>query len=146
MAISVILLAGCQPSASSPEDQFIDQLMQKMTLDEKIGQTNLLPAPGPIVTGVSEQTEITSQIREGQVGAILNIKGAEAIREYQRIAVEESRLGIPILFGLDVIHGYQTEFPIPLAVSCAWDTVGVKLSAQIAVLWWISVVMNAGDV
>ena len=130
-AASLFLLAGCQQS-SNPEDQFVNDLMSKMTLAEKIGQTNLLPAPGPIVTGISEQTEIVGQIREGRVGAILNIKGAEAIREYQRIAVEESRLGIPILFGLDVIHGYQTEFPIPLAVSCAWDTVGVKLSAEIA--------------
>jgi len=129
---AAFLLSACQNKEQSAEQKFISELMDRMTLAEKIGQTNLLPAPGPIVTGISEQTEIVSQIREGKVGSILNIKGAEAIREYQRIAVEESRLGIPILFGLDVIHGYQTEFPIPLAVSCAWDTVGVKLSAQIA--------------
>ena len=131
-AMAATMLASCQNTEKSAEDKFIDELMSRMTLTERIGQTNLLPAPGPIVTGISEQTEIVSQIRDGRVGSILNIKGADAIREYQRIAVEESRLGIPILFGLDVIHGYQTEFPIPLAVSCAWDTVGVKLSAQIA--------------
>lgn len=130
-ATAAALLCGCKQTAS-PEEQFIDNLMQQMTLAEKIGQTNLLPVPGEIFTGISETSEIAAQIREGKVGALLNIKGAEAIREYQRVAVEESRLGIPILFGLDVIHGYQTEFPIPLAVSCAWDTAGVKLSAQIA--------------
>jgi len=131
-ALAATALAGCQSKSASPEETFINDLMSKMTLAEKIGQTNLLPAPGPIVTGISEQTDIVNQIKDGKVGSILNIKGADEIREYQRIAVEESRLGIPILFGLDVIHGYQTEFPIPLAVSCAWDTVGVKLSAQIA--------------
>ena len=130
--LAASLLCSCKQQAPNPEDAFIDELMSRMTLAEKIGQTNLLPAPGPIVTGISEQTEIVSQIRDGKVGSILNIKGVDAIREYQRIAVEESRLGIPILFGLDVIHGYQTEFPIPLAVSCAWDTVGTRLSAQIA--------------
>lgn len=129
----VAAMAGCSTNNSADtEDAYISDLMSKMTLEEKIGQTNLLPAPGPIVTGVSEQTEIVSQIKEGKVGSILNIKGADAIREYQRIAVEETRLGIPILFGLDVIHGYQTEFPIPLAVSCAWDTLAVKESAEIA--------------
>lgn len=131
-AATAALLASCQSKPADPEEAFINDLMSKMTLAEKIGQTNLLPAPGPIVTGISEQSDIVNQIKEGKVGSILNIKGADEIREYQRIAVEESRLGIPILFGLDVIHGYQTEFPIPLAVSCAWDTVGVKLSAQIA--------------
>ena len=131
-AMATALLASCQSKPSDPEAAFINELMSKMTLAEKIGQTNLLPAPGPIFTGISEETDILNQIKEGKVGSILNIKGAEAIREYQRIAVEETRLGIPLLFGLDVIHGYQTEFPIPLAVSCAWDTVGVKLSAQIA--------------
>lgn len=130
--LSLALISGCKSQSSNPEDAFIDELMSRMTLAEKIGQTNLLPAPGPIFTGISDQSEILDQIREGRCGSILNIKGAEAIREYQRIAVEETRLGIPLLFGLDVIHGYQTEFPIPLAVSCAWDTVGVKLSAQIA--------------
>jgi len=131
-SVASLLMSGCCNKEESAEDKFINDLMSKMTLAEKIGQTNLLPAPGPIVTGISEQTEIVGQIREGKVGSILNIKGAEAIREYQRIAVEETHLGIPILFGLDVIHGYQTEFPIPLGVSCAWDTTGVKLSAQIA--------------
>lgn len=130
------IVAGCTSQTSTQmsgeEQKFISELMSNMTLEEKIGQLNLLPAPGPIVTGVSEQTEIVSQIKEGRVGSILNIKGADAIREYQRIAVEESRLGIPILFGLDVIHGYQTEFPIPLAVSCAWDTLAVTESAVIA--------------
>lgn len=129
----VAAMASCNTNESAnKEDAFVDELMAKMTLEEKIGQTNLLPAPGPIVTGISEQTEIVSQIKDGKVGSILNIKGADAIREYQRIAVEESRLGIPILFGLDVIHGYQTEFPIPLALSCSWDTVAVKESAVIA--------------
>jgi len=125
-------MVSCSNNTADKESAFINDLMSKMTLEEKIGQTNLLPAPGPIVTGVSEQTDIVNQIKAGQVGSILNIKGADAIREYQRIAVEESRLGIPILFGLDVIHGYQTEFPIPLAMSCSWDTLAVRESAEIA--------------
>src|SRR5664279_2119961 len=110
---------------------FIEALMKKMTLDEKIGQLNL-PGSGDIVTGQAGNSDIAKKIREGKVGGLFNIKGVEKIRAVQKIAVEESRLKIPMIFGMDVIHGYQTVFPIPLGLSCSWDMSLVEKSARIA--------------
>ena len=121
-------------ACSGPEsemDRFIDDLMGQMTVEEKIGQLNL-PVAGDIVTGQAKSSNVSERIRKGEVGGLFNLKGAEQIREVQRIAVEESRLGIPILFGMDVIHGYETIFPIPLGLSCSWDMEAVELSARIA--------------
>ncbi len=112
-------------------DQFIDNLMGKMTLQEKIGQLNL-PVSGEIVTGQAKSSDVAGKIRKGQVGDLFNVKGVENIREVQKIAVEQSRLKIPLLFGMDVIHGYETVFPIPLALSCSWDMEAIKESACIA--------------
>ena len=112
-------------------DQFIDNLMGKMTLQEKIGQLNL-PVSGEIVTGQAKSSDVAGKIRKGQVGGLFNVKGVENIREVQKIAVEQSRLKIPLLFGMDVIHGYETVFPIPLALSCSWDMEAIKESACIA--------------
>lgn len=112
-------------------DQFIDNLMGKMTLQEKIGQLNL-PVSGEIVTGQAKSSDVAGKIRKGQVGGLFNVKGVENIREVQKIAVEQSRLKIPLLFGMDVIHGYETDFPIPLALSCSWDMEAIKESACIA--------------
>ena len=112
-------------------DRFIDELMGKMTVEEKIGQLNL-PVAGDIVTGQAKSSNVSERIRKGEVGGLFNLKGAEKIRDVQRIAVEESRLGIPILFGMDVIHGYETIFPIPLGLSCSWDMAAVEQSARIA--------------
>jgi len=86
---------------------FIDDLMTKMTLDEKIGQLNLLDA-GDIVTGQATNSEIGKKIKEGDVGGLLNIVSVEKIRDVQKVAVEGSRLKIPLIFGMDVIHGYRT--------------------------------------
>ncbi len=120
---------------SSVEDirmkAFVDGLMKQMNQDEKLGQLNL-PAAGDITTGQASSSDISSKIKEGKVGGLFNIKGVEKIKEVQRIAVEESRLKIPLLFGMDVIHGYQTVFPIPLALSSSWDMESIKLSASIA--------------
>jgi len=110
---------------------FVKNLMSKMTLDEKLGQLNL-PGSGDIVTGQAKSSDIGKKIREGKVGGLFNIKSVEKIKEVQRIAVEESRLKIPLIFGMDVIHGYETVFPIPLGLSCSWDTALIKRSAQIA--------------
>jgi beta-glucosidase len=110
---------------------FIDVLMKKMTVDEKIGQLNL-PGSGDIVTGQAGNSDIAKKIREGKVGGLFNIKGVEKIRAVQKIAVEESRLKIPMIFGMDVIHGYQTIFPIPLGLSCSWDMDLIEKSARIA--------------
>lgn len=110
---------------------FIDKLMAQMTLEEKLGQLNL-PVAGEIVTGAAKSSNVAEQIRDGRVGGLFNLKGADRVLELQRIAVENSRLGIPLIFGMDVVHGYETVFPIPLALSCTWDMAAIERSAQIA--------------
>lgn len=110
---------------------FIDALMKKMTLDEKLGQLNL-PGSGDIVTGQAQSSDIGRKIREGKVGGLFNIKSVAKIRDVQKVAVEESRLKIPLIFGMDVIHGYETVFPIPLGLSCTWDMQLIENSARIA--------------
>lgn len=118
-------------SPDSSMDRFIHGLMKKMTTEEKIGQLNL-PSSGDITTGQAKSSDVSDKIRQGIVGGLFNIKGVEKIREVQRIAVEESRLGIPLLFGMDVIHGYETAFPIPLGLSASWDMEAIEQSARIA--------------
>ncbi|MFZ1372156.1 MAG: beta-glucosidase BglX [Ferruginibacter sp.] len=110
---------------------FIDALMKKMTLEEKIGQLNL-PGSGDIVTGQAGNSDIAKKIEQGKVGGLFNIKSVAKIKEVQKLAVEKSRLKIPLIFGMDVIHGYETVFPIPLGLSCSWDMGLIKRSAQIA--------------
>ncbi|MFV0328820.1 MAG: beta-glucosidase BglX [Dysgonomonas sp.] len=112
-------------------DKFINDLMNKMTLEEKIGQLNL-PSSGDITTGQAKSSNIAEKIKKGQVGGLFNIKGVEKIKEVQRVAVEESRLKIPLIFGMDVIHGYETVFPIPLGLAATWDMAAVEQSARIA--------------
>ena len=110
---------------------FIDALMKKMTLTEKLGQLNL-PGSGDIVTGQAGSSDIGKKIKEGKVGGLFNIKSVAKIKAVQKVAVEESRLKIPMIFGMDVIHGYQTTFPIPLALSCTWNMQAIEQSARIA--------------
>lgn len=110
---------------------FVDALMKKMTLDEKLGQLNL-PGAGDITTGQAGSSGIAKKIEEGKVGGLFNIKSVAKIKEVQRLAVEKSRLKIPLLFGMDVIHGYETVFPIPLGLSCSWDMRAIERSARIA--------------
>ena len=114
-----------------PMNEFVSELMSKMTVQEKIGQLNLLPS-GDIQTGISENSSVSEAIRNGRLGAILNLKGVDNIMKVQQMAVEESRLGIPLIFGMDVIHGYETIFPIPLALACSWDVPAIEQSARIA--------------
>lgn len=124
--------ALARPSADETRmKQYIDDLMSKMTLHEKLGQLNL-PVTGDIVTGQAKSSDVAAKIRRGEVGGLFNLKGVEKIKEVQRIAVEHSRLHIPLLFGMDVIHGYETVFPIPLALSCSWDMEAIRRSASIA--------------
>ena len=127
----LILFAFSAEAQDAKMKTFIDALMKKMTLEEKIGQLNL-PGSGDIVTGQAKSSDIGKKIREGKVGGLFNIKGVEKIRDVQRVAVEESRMKIPLLFGMDVIHGYQTTFPIPLGLSCSWDMNAIEQSARIA--------------
>mgnify|MGYP001335179085 FL=1 len=135
--LTAVITASAVTAMATPQadkdkmDQFIDNLMGKMTLQEKIGQLNL-PVSGEIVTGQAKSSDVAGKIRKGQVGGLFNVKGVENIREVQKIAMEQSRLKIPLLFGMDVIHGYETVFPIPLALSCSWDMEAIKESARIA--------------
>lgn len=135
--LTAVITASAFTAMAAPQadkdkmDQFIDNLMGRMTLQEKIGQLNL-PVSGEIVTGQAKSSDVAGKIRKGQVGGLFNVKGVENIREVQKIAVEQSRLKIPLLFGMDVIHGYETVFPIPLALSCSWDMEAIKESARIA--------------
>lgn len=102
---------------------FIDKLMSQMTLEEKIGQLNL-PVSNSFVAGErksGEMTPLEKRIAKGEMGGLFGVKGAAQVRAYQKTAVEKSRLHIPLLFGLDVIHGYETTFPIPLALSTTWN-------------------------
>ncbi len=130
-----VALCGAAAAAGRPSDdameRYVDALMRRMTLEEKIGQLNL-PSAGDITTGQAKSSDIAEKIRRGAVGGLFNIKGVEKIRDVQRIAVEESRLGIPLIFGMDVIHGYETTFPIPLALTATWDMEAVERAARIA--------------
>lgn len=128
---SAMLCACMGAFAQSDMDTFVSQLMAKMTLKEKIGQLNLLPA-GDITTGAALDTQVGGMIANGDLGGVFNIKGREKIEALQRIAVEKTRLGIPLIVGMDVIHGYETIFPIPLALSCSWDLNAVEQSAHVA--------------
>ncbi len=130
-----LALGACALNASASSDpamdRYIDGLMSKMTLREKLGQLNL-PVTGDIITGTAMSSDIAGKIKAGEVGGLFNLKGVEKIREVQRIAVEQSRLGIPLIFGMDVIHGYETVFPIPFAMSMSWDMEAIRNSARIA--------------
>ena len=114
-----------------PMKEYVDQLMEKMTLQEKIGQLNLMVA-GDITTGGAINTQVGNDIAQGNMGGVFNIKGIEKIKALQDIAINNTRLGIPLLVGMDVIHGYETMFPIPLALSCSWDTEAMKAVGEIS--------------
>ena len=115
----------------SKKKAFIDNLISKMTLEEKIGQLNL-PSSGDFTTGQTQNSDIGKKIEQGLVGGLFNIKGVDKIRDVQKVAVEKSRLKIPMIFGMDVIHGYETTFPIPLGIASSWDMDLIQRSAQIA--------------
>lgn len=134
LLIAVVVLAQFVTAQTTPDAKmktFIDALMKKMTVEEKIGQLNL-PGSGDIVTGQAGNSDIAKKIEQGKVGGLFNIKSVAKIKEVQKLAVEKSRLKIPMIFGMDVIHGYETVFPIPLGLSCTWDMNLVERSAKIA--------------
>lgn len=133
-----VLLALCVASMNvvaqnKPMKEFVDELLSKMTLKEKLGQMNLLPA-GNITTGAAQNNLIVQQIKDGELGGVFNIKGQNEIRTLQEMAIKKSRLGIPLLVGMDVIHGYETIFPVPLALACSWNLQGIENSARVAAL------------
>lgn len=130
-AALALLAVGCTTQPKDPMDAFVSDLMGKMTLQEKIGQLNQQVA-GEIVTGSAQDTEVGQLVANGELGSVLNLKGADRVKALQQIAVEKSRLGIPLLVGMDVIHGFETIFPIPLGLASTWDLEGIEQSARIA--------------
>jgi beta-glucosidase len=139
-ALIALVFAGCKTESNSskttsndinPFASQVDSILGLMTLDEKIGQLNL-PVSGDITTGQGQSSDVGKKIQEGKVGGMFNIKSVEKIRAVQKIAVEESRLKIPLLFGMDVIHGYETTFPIPLGLSASWDMELIEKTARMA--------------
>lgn len=120
-------------AADQKMNTFISGLLSKMTLDEKIGQLNLLTG-GEATTGSAVSTNVEDKIKKGQVGGIFSLTTPARIRKAQEIAVNKTRLKIPIIFGQDVIHGYKTTFPIPLALSCSWDMPLIERTARIAAI------------
>ncbi|SDG98007.1 beta-glucosidase BglX [Winogradskyella thalassocola] len=141
IAFLAILLSSCNSgtntvdeSRMTTENPFaskVDSILELMTIDEKIGQLNL-PTSGDITTGSAKGSDVGKRIEEGKVGGLFNIKTVEKIYEVQKIAVEKSRLGIPLIFGMDVIHGYETTFPIPLGLSSSWDIEMIEKTARVA--------------
>lgn len=133
--ILLTFLMSCQTGSNQVEvngfSTKADSIIALMTIEEKLGQLNL-PSAGEITTGQASNSDIATKIKEGKVGGLFNIRTAEKIREVQRIAVEESRLGIPLIFAMDVIHGYKTVFPVPLGLAASWDMELVEQSARIA--------------
>ena len=114
--------------------KWVEDTIAGMSVEEKIGQLNLLAGYEDIITGQVTASEIGKNIKEGRVGALLNVKSLEKIRALQEVAVIESRLGIPLIFGMDVIHGYKTIFPIPLALASSFDMELIEQSARIAAI------------
>jgi beta-glucosidase len=138
----LILFAACQPAgqqkaATSGDDieKRVEELLAKMTLDEKIGQMNQYTSrwemTGPAPANVDSMF-IYNMIKEGKLGSMLNVTGVAATRKVQKLAVDSSRLGIPLILGYDVVHGYKTIFPVPLAEAASWDPEVAKLSAKVA--------------
>ena len=131
----LLFIISCKDSGDSEKEKFIENLISQMTLAENAGQMNqyngFWDATGPMPEG-DYQKKRYNELKNGQVGSMLNVIGVDEIRALQKIAVEETRLGIPIIFGHDVIHGYKTMFPIPLAESSSWDLGLMEQSARIA--------------
>lgn len=124
-------LTVSKPVSKTEMDTFIANLMAKMTVDEKIGQLNL-PTGGEATTGSVVSTDLEGKIKAGQVGGVFSLTTPDRVRKTQEIAVTQSRLKIPLIFGQDVIHGYKTLFPIPLGLSATWDLNLIEKTARIA--------------
>jgi len=134
ISITILLFSHKAYSQAKSYESQTDSIISLMTLEEKAGQLNQISSGlgwGPVI----KQEDLAEQkllVKEGRVGSFLNAIGVNLTREFQKVAVEESRLKIPLLFGLDVIHGFKTTFPIPLAEASSWDPVAVEKSARIA--------------
>lgn len=145
--LGIVLLVGCNgkpvETSNNGSSKFslnpktearVDSVMKLMTLEEKIGQLNQLTGNGETTGPITFATEYQDAIRKGMVGSMLNVNSAEYTYKVQKIAVEESRLKIPLIFGYDVIHGYKTIFPIPLGEAACWDMEAIEKSARVAAI------------
>lgn len=133
--LCLLIFTGCgkdKDKRDAEVDKFVDDLLSRMTLEEKIGQTVLYTSGYDVITGPTVDPNYKEYLKKGMVGGIFNAVGADYTRSLQKIAIEETRLGIPLIFGYDVIHGQRTIFPIPLAESCSWDLEAMERSARIA--------------
>jgi len=135
LLLTITLLISC--ADKSEKEIFINDLLSQMTLDEKIGQMNqyngFWDATGPMPEGEYQKSRYRD-LKNGLVGSMLNVTGVDKVRALQKIVVEETRLGIPLIFAFDVIHGYQTISPIPLAESSSWDLEAIEKSARVAAI------------
>ncbi|MGJ8715646.1 MAG: beta-glucosidase BglX [Maribacter stanieri] len=140
LVLSIGLLAFCPSSFAQSNidnriEKNIDSLLAIMTLEEKVGQMNQYNGFWNVTGPVPEEGDASNKfehLKNGWVGSMLNVTGVEEVRKVQKIVVEESRLGIPLIIGYDVIHGYRTQSPIPLAESASWDMPAIKASAAMA--------------
>ena len=135
LIFSLFLVFNLSLNAQQSIDNKVAELLSKMTLEEKIGQMNQYNGfwnfTGPSPQGGDAKVKY-DHLRKGLVGSMLNVRGVKDVRSVQKIAVDESRLGIPLIFGFDLIHGYKTVFPIPLAEAASWDLSAIELSAQLS--------------
>ncbi len=139
VTLSILIMnACCSDQSAGKKDAIgvkVEKLLAQMTLEEKVGQMNQyngfwdVTGPAPSEGDARNKYE---HLKKGWVGSVLNVHGVEKVRELQKLVVEESRLGIPLIFGFDVIHGYNTQAPIPLAESCSWDLETIRRSAEVA--------------
>src|SRR5215813_1839908 len=132
LTVGIVLLFAVVPASSSLQRQDVESrvnaVLSKMTIEEKLGQLQQLDGEG----NGNFRPEHLDLARKGLLGSTLNVRGAQRSNQLQRVAVEESRLKIPLIFGFDVIHGYRTIFPIPLGESASWDPATVEKGASVA--------------
>lgn len=129
-----VIVAACDAAQSTPQDadSELSALVAQMTLDEKIGQLNQIPGGRSKSLNSKLNDALLDRVRKGEIGSFLHVAGAEPLRELQRVAVEESPHGIPLLFAMDVVHGYRTIYPAPLAMAASFDPEIVEAAARMA--------------
>ncbi|QYA24174.1 beta-glucosidase BglX [Gramella sp. MT6] len=132
LSIFCMALMGISFLSAQEKIPEVEELLSKMTLEEKIGQLNLLTPGGGVATGSVVSEDVEAKIKAGNVGGVFGVSSPEKVRQAQEIAVKNSRLGIPLLIGSDIIHGYKTTYPIPLGLSSSWDMELMKQGAQLA--------------
>ncbi|MBT8318583.1 MAG: beta-glucosidase, partial [Gramella sp.] len=130
LSIGLFFLTGMFALQAQERIPAVEELLNKMTLEEKIGQLNLLTPGGGIATGSVVSEDVETKIKAGNVGGVFGVSSPAKVRQAQELAVKNSRLGIPLLIGSDIIHGYKTTYPIPLGLSSSWDLELIKSGAQ----------------